>query len=164
MQKQTTKRQGEHGDAKKTMSRGLSLREIFVNRKSVFNGLTKFETISEYYHRKLSTVLAYDEKTIKKLWSEIETIKKYLRKKELIAIISKRMPRGFELTDNQFGKRQLEDGEYIYYSCSKIDDAYAYRSKLDKIAKGFFDAGNQVQEITENLDKQRQIIKIVNKQ
>jgi len=160
-QKLQKKRQGEHSEAKKTMARGIALRDIFLERNNIFLGLTKWELLAEFYGKKLSTILGYSHEKIEKLWSEIKYIKRYLRKKKIMAIISQRVPRGFTLRDAKYGERQLEDGQYIYYSCSKVGDALTYRGRLDKVARGFFNAGNEIEEIAENYDKQKEIMQVV---
>ena len=119
---QRKKRQGEHKESKKTLIRANTLREIFSNRKNVFRGLTKLETISLYYNIKLSTILNWDEKKIKTKWVEIKYIKKYLKDKEIIGIISKQMPIGTTIRGEVFGERQLENKLHIYFNCSKFDD------------------------------------------
>jgi hypothetical protein len=161
MQRLIKRKQGEHSEANKTKIRGSSLRDIFIDRKNVFLGLTKFETIAEYHNKKLSTILNYDKKKIDNLWIEIQYIKRYLRKKGIMGIVCERMPRGFTLNDSKFGNRQLEDGSYVYYSCSTLEDVGKYRGKLDKIAKGFYNAGTEIEEITEQNIEQKPILEAI---
>jgi predicted transcriptional regulator len=151
----------KHSEHPKTIAKGMYLRDIFINRTNVFNGLTRYEVIAEHTNTPLKDVLKYDEKKIEELWLEIRAIKKYLREKKVIAIIHKYMPRGFELKDVKYGKRILEQGQNIHYSCSKIDDALSYRSILDKSAKGLTEAGDEVEEIAESYDKHKEIVEAI---
>lgn len=166
MQRQKIKKRkrGERGIAKKTLIRTSELREIFAERKTVFLGLTKYETIAEVHKRKLSTILNYDNKQIDKLWNDIRLLKKFLRKKGIMAIIHKNMDRGFVLKDNIFGERKLERKTNIFFRCSTFDDAHDYRDKMDKIATSVFEAGTQVEKITSEGLKEKAILKVIEKQ
>jgi len=156
------KKHKEH-QHKKTIINSMTFKEVFIGLKNVGGGLTKFETISDYYNKEPKSVLVYNKTKIEKLWKEISYIKRYSRKKGVIAVICKWMPRGTELWNSKHGKRQLKEGAYIYFSCTEINDAIYYRGKLDKVARGFFTAGSEVEEITEREMKQKPILKALNK-
>jgi len=157
-QNQRKKRQGEHKEAKKTILKATTLREIFADRKNVFLGLTKSETLSLYYKINLSTILNWDEKKVKQKWQEIKYIKKYLKDKEIIGIIAKQMNRGFVLRGNIFGERQLENKSHVYFNCTRDDDAWEFRNSQDKIGNGFYKSGEHVT----NIAQQKPIMKIIN--
>jgi len=157
------KYQGQRSESKKTIIHASGLLDIFKDRDLAFKGLTKFELMAEYFNKNIDVILKYDESKRRKLWSEISYIKKYLRKKgKSPVIISKQMPVGFELTDFKFGKRKLNNKSYIYFACSRLEDAMIYRGKLDKIANGFTNAGSQVEEIVSRDIEQKSILQTIN--
>jgi hypothetical protein len=146
-----------------TLKRENTLREIFKDRKNVFKGLTREETIAEYTGKDLSTVLNWNREKTYEVWHEICTSKKLLRKEAIMAIIHKPMPRGTSLTDKKYGRRELPVKQNVFFRCTSEDEAWAYRNVLDKISKGIYDAGEKVVSIVEEELKENPVMKIIQK-
>jgi len=140
------------------------LRRIFKEKKNIYNGLMSDEIISLVNNKELKKIRKLSPKLKETRWNEIRTIKKYLIKTEQMAIIFKPLPRGTELYCEEFGKRILERETNIFFRCPNLEQAWGYRSKLDKISKGIELIGEKVVEISESEAKEKEIIKVVNKE
>lgn len=156
--------------ASKVLKKENSLRSIFQDRTHVKLGLTKKEVISLFYNQDIRVVLNYSDEKIKSLWSQINDTRIRLRKERMIAIVPLLMPSGTMLDDSSLDNaistkpRVLTIGTYVYHSCADMNTALAIRKTYDKIAEGIEKAGDDLEEITEEGIKQRQVVKVVNRQ
>lgn len=155
--KRKTGPKGPTGEHKATVKNGMLLRDVFMNRRNVFKRLQKHEAIAQYLGVSLDKVLQFSQKKQNNTWREINFLKRYLRDKKVLAIISKRVPKGFELDDAHLGKRVLDHNTFVYFACDNLTDALAYRAKLDRLAEGLHQAGEDVEDIT-HVEKTQQPI------
>lgn len=146
--------------AGKTLKKMESLREIFKDRNDVEQGLTRYELISLYKGIRVSSVLNWKQKKIDLVWVEIGNIKRMMRQEKVMAIIHKSMRKGTILKNEEFGNRMIKQSKNIFFRCSSEEDAWPYRSFLDKISKSIFKASQQIEQIVEREAKQKVLIPI----
>ena len=148
----------------KTLKRQDMIRDIFKDRINVILGLTKLEVISKFKGVALSKVLNWNDKKIDSVWDEVSRVRRMLRKEMILAIVSKQMPRGVTLNDpiNGFGSRTLDKTSHVFFRCSSMEDVWAEKAKLDKIAKGVFKSGEQIGDIVEIELKEKPVLIAMN--
>lgn len=150
----------KHWKAMKTLKRENNFRELFIGRRTEFLGLTKPETISDYFGVPIDDVLRWKEPKYEKAWLEIQKVRSSLRKERVIAVVCKEMPKGTVLTDNvgHWGKRRLSQNQWVYFSCADLETAHSVRAFLDRIAKGIIRSAEDITEIAETEVEKEPII------
>ena len=150
---------------KKSAVRRMTIDVMFKDRTNPNLGLKKIEVLSEYLNQSKQQILKMTKEEINSEYKKFKKITKALRKEGYIAIISKPLEIGHSLYDipnGQWGNRVLSKREYVSFKCTTNNDALKYRGEMDKIKKGVEDCGNDVVNITQSHQKNKQIIKLVN--
>lgn len=149
-----TKRKGIH---KKTLQGMSNLQLIFQDKTNILRGVTKEELISIYYNIPINKIIGMKKDTIEGKWHEICTVKKYLRNTKQCAIDFQKASKGTILTNNEFGRRQLDRRRNIFFKIVTTNVAGGIRARYDKIASSFIKAGNNTYNIADEIENQEQI-------
>jgi hypothetical protein len=154
------------GNITKKIKEGIvDMMELFDDKTFIPTGLKKIEFISAFYKIPLPRVKRFTREEINTKWSQISTVKKWLIKKEKMAIIFKQVPRGTELSCPEFGKRILDRNTNIFFRCSDQEKAWDYKNYLGRISRGIDSVGESVVHITEQEKKKKaeqRAIEIIN--
>jgi len=139
--------------------------EMFKNRKKAIYGLTKAETLAEFTNKSLNDLFKLTPKERELQWNKFKGRCKALRNDEMIGIISQQLSAGVvlrDLKDGQWGDRPLKKKQHVYFRCSELEDATGFRKEMDKIATGVNDAGDQIVKLSEDHQKNKEIIQVMN--
>ena len=145
----------------KVLTGGVRMSELFKDKSNALSGITREEFISLFYGIPMNKLNSMHESKVTFRWHCIQTVKHYLLKTGQLAIISKAMPRGTQLYNTDCKVRVLPNRAFIFFKATRIDDALDYRSRLDKIATGLEETGENAVKTCEHGIKQKPIQQIL---
>jgi len=152
----------KHYVSKKVSAEKMAIHNIFKDRVGKYYGLTKEETLAEFLGKSLKAILQLKDR--EKEWRKLHHRMKALRKDGMIIIISDIVSQGTILKDiknGQWGDRTVTSkNQYVYFR-PELDEAYAFRGKMDKIILGVDETGNQTVKVTQEDLKERKVKQVI---